>query len=357
MEKEENQGIRIISQYTEISPLNEKHGVFLVRDETAGRMCVKKILKTYNADVYERLKTAKIKGLPEIYQMEEDDGELTVIEEYISGETIDAMLKSRGALPENEIRDIAVKLCNILSDLHGMNPPVIHRDIKPSNVMVTPTGEVKLLDLNAAKLEDAEKAEDTVLLGTYGYAAPEQFGFGSSTVQTDIYAAGMLMNTMLLGEYSKEIIKDGILSGIIEKCVMLNAEDRYGSAAELRSALISPKTQKKLNFVPPGFRSGNPLHMFIAVLGYVAIASVSLSLYTGNQARHPRITWYERIWSLAIMLVILFFTADYLGIQKKIPLCRSRNIIIKIIGIILADVILGLGLMFIMVAIEAIILK
>ena len=195
----------MIPQYTEISPLNEKHGVFLVRDESAGRMCVKKIMKTYNADVYERLKNAKIKGLPEIYQMEENDGELTVIEEYISGETIDAMLKSRGALPENEIRDIAVKLCNILSDLHGMNPPVIHRDIKPSNVMVTPTGEVKLLDLYAAKLEDAELAEDTVLLGTYGYAAPEQFGFGSSTVQTDIYAVGMLMNTMLLGEYSKEI--------------------------------------------------------------------------------------------------------------------------------------------------------
>ena len=80
-----------MSQYTEISPLDEKHGVFLVHDESAGRMCVKKIMKTYNADVYERLKTAKIKGLPEIYQMEENDGELTVIEEYISGETIDAI--------------------------------------------------------------------------------------------------------------------------------------------------------------------------------------------------------------------------------------------------------------------------
>ena len=65
----------------DIAPLNEKHGVFLVRDESAGRMYVKKILKTYNLEVYERLGNANIKGLPEI-----------------------------------EIRDIAVKLCDILSD-------------------------------------------------------------------------------------------------------------------------------------------------------------------------------------------------------------------------------------------------
>jgi len=58
----------------DIAPLNEKHGVFLVRDESAGRMYVKKILKTYNLEVYERLRFANIKGLPEIYHMEENDG-------------------------------------------------------------------------------------------------------------------------------------------------------------------------------------------------------------------------------------------------------------------------------------------
>ena len=65
--------------YKDVSPLNEKHGVFLVRDEEAGRMCVKKILKTYNVDVYERLQTSRVKGIPEIYQMQENDGELTRI--------------------------------------------------------------------------------------------------------------------------------------------------------------------------------------------------------------------------------------------------------------------------------------
>ena len=343
------------SQYKEIAPLNEKHGVFLVRDETASRMCVKKILKTYNADVYKRLKAARITGLPEIYHMQEDDGELIVYEEYISGETVDSMLKNLGAMPEEQVRDISLRLCDILIELHSMNPPVIHRDIKPSNVMVTSMGEVKLLDLNAAKLEDADKSEDTVLLGTYGYAAPEQYGFGSSTIQTDIYALGMLMNTMLLGEFSKDIVKDSILSGIIEKCVMMRPEERYRSASELRTALNHPN-KKNINFIPPGFRTKNPIHMLTAVLGYAAIGSVCLGLETGTQARYPSVIWYERIVSMVIMLTMVLFAADYLGIQKKLPLCRSNNIIIKIMGIILFEAIISVGLLFIMIGIEAIVL-
>ena len=351
----ENGDVHEPQQYQIIAPLNEKHGVFLVRDESAGRMYVKKILKTYNLEVYERLRNANIKGLPQIYHMEENDGELTVIEQYISGETVDSILKNMGAIPEDQVRDIAVKLCDILTDLHSMDPPVIHRDIKPSNVMVTPMGEVMLLDLNAAKLEDTEKTEDTVLLGTYGYAAPEQYGFGSSTIQTDIYAVGMLMNTMLIGEYSKDIVKDSILSGIIDKCVMMRPEDRYKSAEELRSALNHPN-KTKISFIPPGFRTGNPIHMFTAVLGYATIGSVCLNLETGNQTRYPRVTWYERIVSLIIMLIMILFAADYLGVQKRLPFCKSNKVIIKIFGIILFESIILAVLMFIMIGIEVLVL-
>ncbi len=342
----------IEDRYKTIAPLNEKHRVFLAHDEALDCMCVKKILKTYNADVYKRVQAAKIKGLPEIYRLTEKDGELTVIEEYIDGETIASLLEREGVFPEDKVRDIALKLCDILNDLHSMEPPVIHRDIKPSNVIVTSTGEVRLIDLNAAKLENAEKAEDTVLLGTYGYAAPEQFGFGSSTVQTDIYAVGMLMNTMLLGEYSRDTIKGNSLSETIARCVMIRTEDRYGSALELRAALVSPGSKPKVSFVLPGFRSKNPLHMIIAVLGYAAIIIMGLTFETTNQESNPKVIWLERIWFLIIMLLLVFFTSDYLGIQKKLPLCNSRNLIIRIIGIILFDAVIAIGLLFIMVGLE-----
>ena len=71
--------------------------------------------------------------------------------------------------------------------------PIIHRDIKPSNIMITEQNHVVLLDFNAAKLYTNASTNDTVLLGTKGYAAPEQYGFGSSSPQTDIYAIGVLI--------------------------------------------------------------------------------------------------------------------------------------------------------------------
>ena len=122
-----------LTKYEEITPLNEGHGVFLVRDKETGRICVKKIQQTYNMDVYKRVYSSKIKGIPEIYEMSENDGLLTIIEEYISGDTVEGILKRKGAFSEEAVKDIAVKLCDILDSLHSLCPPVVHRDIKPSN--------------------------------------------------------------------------------------------------------------------------------------------------------------------------------------------------------------------------------
>ena len=328
-----------MTQYEDVAPINEKHGIFLVRNSATKELCVKKVQKTYNISIYNRLKDLAIKGIPAIYSIDESDGELTVIEQYVPGETLEGMLKESGAMSEDKIRDISIKICAILIRLHEQNPPIIHRDIKPSNVIVTPEGEIYLLDLNAAKFEDSSKDEDTVLLGTYGYAAPEQYGFGTSTAQTDIYVLGMLMNTMLRGEYSKKIAGNSILSEIIEKCVMIRPEDRYGSAKELEAVLISPTKRKSISFMPPGFRTMNPLHMFIAVIGYMAIIAISLAIqsrYKDNSIA----TWYERVFCLIMMLSVVFLTADYGGIQGKLPLCRSQNVFIKILGIILFDAML-----------------
>ena len=286
-----------ISYYKEIAALNKEYGVFLVQHNGTGRICVKKILKTYNLDVYHRIRSAGVPGLPRIFHMDEEGGTLTLIEEYISGDTLRDIIKRNGAFSDRQIFSIMLRLCSILEAIHGIEPPVIHRDIKPSNIILTQSGEVYLLDLNAAKLEDAKKQEDTVLLGTYGYAAPEQYGFGSSTIQTDIFAVGMVMNTMARGSYSREIASGSVFSEIIKKCVMLNPDERYVSATELKAAILSPQKHAEHHLRIPGFRTGNPMHIFTAIVGYIAIFSLALTLETNNQ-RFPLVTWYERIFNL-----------------------------------------------------------
>ena len=104
--------------------------------------------------------------------------------------------------------------------------------------MITESGEVFLLDMNVAKWYDPEKNDDTRYMGTQYYAAPEQVGYGlsASSAKSDIYALGMVLNVMLTGKFPKEQKSPGETWNIIEKCISLNAEERY-SSEELYKAL------------------------------------------------------------------------------------------------------------------------
>ncbi|MCR5746181.1 MAG: serine/threonine protein kinase [Lachnospiraceae bacterium] len=345
-----------LSDYEELTPVNESHGVFLVRDRSTGRLFIKKIMERYNKDVYQRVKRESIKGIPKIYEISEEDSRLTLIEEYINGDDLETIINKEGSLSDDKVKTVISSLCDILSALHDMVPPVIHRDIKPSNVMISSEGNVYLIDLNAAKQEDTLKEEDTVLLGTYGYAAPEQYGFGSSRTQTDIYAVGMLMNTMLKGEYSKEIAGDSIYAGVIRKCLMLDPDERYASVKELKKALMHPRRDPGRNEnLPPGFRTGNPMHMFTAAVGYGVIFALCLNLNTKNQSSEF-IMWYERIGCLLLFLILVFFMADYKNIQKGFVLSRSENLLIRIIGVIIWSALFAVVLLFAIVAGELILI-
>jgi len=219
-----------VSYYEEISELNKEHGVFIVRHRETGKICVKKILSIYNPAVYAALFEHPVSRTPRIYALHEENGRLTVIEEYISGDPLSSVLEICGPFSAADAAACGWMLCCILSDLHAFKPPIIHRDIKPSNVILTEDGSVVLLDMNAARLQDPAKTVDTKLLGTPGFAAPEQYGFGSSSVETDIYAVGALMDA-LLPETASSLSPR--LAEIINKCRELNPTQRYSSAAEL----------------------------------------------------------------------------------------------------------------------------
>ena len=130
--------------------------------------------------VYAELYRNPIAGTPRIINYYEETGQLTVIEEYISGTSLQDKIRHADISP-NEMLQYMLDLCTILEQLHLHNPAIIHRDVKPSNVIITSYNRAVLLDFNAAKYHTAAKDSDTILLGTQGYAAPEQYGFGQSS--------------------------------------------------------------------------------------------------------------------------------------------------------------------------------
>lgn len=129
---------------------------------------------------------------------------------------------------------VQYRLCHALEELHSLG--IVHRDIKPANVMVTPENRAVLLDLSIAR-EISSDQQDTRSLGTVGYAAPEQYGVAQSNRATDLYALGVLLNTMITGVHPAVDIPRGPIRHIVQKATDTQISKRYKSATAMARAL------------------------------------------------------------------------------------------------------------------------
>ncbi len=226
-----------LSCYSTVIVLGDKENVKLVRHIESGKLYVEKILSAYDKSIYMYLLNNPVKNMPRISAIYEGAKSLVVIEDYIPGKTLAEIINEK-QLDEAEAVRIAKEVCDILEELHNLPTPIIHRDVKPSNVICTEDGKVYLLDMDASKWYHADETDDTKYLGTMGYAAPEQAGFGrsGSSDKTDIYALGMMLNVMVTGAFPKEKRTAEPLYSIIDKCTRLDPEDRF-NAPELAAVL------------------------------------------------------------------------------------------------------------------------
>lgn len=332
-----------LSYYQQVADINSEHHIYLVQDVRTQKFYVKKPLTTYNAEVYRYLQKHPIPNTPKIILAVEDGKILTVIEEYIPGDTLEELLEQQGTLPEDQVIEITAQLCAILADFHSCTPAIVNRDIKPSNIKISPDGVVKLLDMNAAKWSNEHAAKDTVLLGTQGYAAPEQYGFGPSSVLSDIYSVGVLMNVMLTGELPNKRIAGGQLSALIRKCVELSPSGRYQSITQLQTVLAglsskpstTPKKKNWKKYLPPGFRNSNVIKWLFSAVGYSALIAVGLDLQVENAGIIELII--NRISFTAMVLCMVLFTGNYLNVHRHFILTRSKKQWVKWIGIGIVD--------------------
>ena len=133
-----------------------------------------------------------------------------------------------------EAKQITRQLCQALWVLHSMG--VVHRDVKPDNVIIR-GNEAALIDFDASRVYKNEIQEDTQILGTTGFAAPEQYGLSQSDGRTDIYALGVLLNIMLTGEHPSRKLAGGRMGRIVQKCTMVNPNKRYKNILHLMEIL------------------------------------------------------------------------------------------------------------------------
>lgn len=224
----------LLSSYSLVAVLSEKNEcqVLRLRNKATGQDLVLRSFPKH-IDAYEVLCAISCENLPEVYDaIDVDDGQI-VLEEYIDGITVADVMQT-GKYHYWGAKKVLCAVCNALSVLH--NRGIIHRDIKPENVMVEKTGRVVLIDFNASRKESAA-GKDTVIMGTVGYASPEQLGLSQTDARTDIYAAGVLLNVMLTGKHPTECFAKGRAGRIVRKCTALNPDNRYQSAERFALAL------------------------------------------------------------------------------------------------------------------------
>lgn len=189
--------------------------------------------------------------LPRIVDIIDREEVIYIVMDYVEGETLKRVVDREGAQKQEHVLQWALSLCDVLMYLHSQNPPIIYRDMKPANIMLQPNGNIKLIDFGIAREYKEKNIEDTVSLGTKGYAAPEQFGGrGQTDIRTDIYCLGVTLYHLVTGKnpaeppYEIYPIRhwDGRLSAglekIIQKCTQANPDERYQSDEELKYALL-----------------------------------------------------------------------------------------------------------------------
>ncbi|MET8269442.1 serine/threonine-protein kinase [Streptomyces sp. NPDC005096] len=279
--------------------------VWAARDRDSGREVAVKLLapRGYGSELttLERrfLREARLTsrlnhpGIPVVYDHGSDDGELYLVMELVPGRALDAVLKGEGTLDVERAAGVAQGVADVLAYAHGQG--VVHRDLKPSNLMITPSGEIKVLDFGVAAALEPRPGETRFTAanatpGTVVYMAPEQ-AVGRTVPASDLYSLGCVLYELLAGkppftdgslfmlyhQHANEPVpplsghRPGIptglkklVAGLLEK----KPEDRPGSAAEVRALLAAwvpapaetGLTHPRLAEVAALRRSGRPAH-------------------------------------------------------------------------------------------------
>ena len=184
------------------------------------------------AQVYTVLLGKQLSCIPQVLAASERPGGSYVLEEFIEGSPL-----VPGKLSQHQILHTLHQLCRALTDLHALG--IIHRDIKPDNLIFTETEKVYLIDFDAARLYKSYVEHDTCLLGTSGFAAPEQFGITQTDHRADIFSLGVTLNILITGFHPSEKLCSGWMRHIVLKCTNIDPKARYQTAKQIwRSAKL-----------------------------------------------------------------------------------------------------------------------
>jgi hypothetical protein len=299
-----------------------------------------------------------------VHALEEIEGQLVIVSEYVPGRTARERLDARGPLPADEAVDVARQVARGLDAAHRQG--IIHRDLKPENILLGDNGAVRILDFGIARTMAVEPGQQRltatgVMVGTPGYMAPEQLDGAAGDVCSDLFAFGTVLYELVSGANpfkgktasstaariltvdpaplsSLNPIFPPALDAIVARCLKKDPAQRYGSAAEVageldalaRAIATGTAAPAPLQAAPRAERSARVIWrihqlVLVALLSMLAIGSWWLAAWVGQPIRY---TLFAAILALAVadgtMRVHLLFVESQTPAAILRQLARTR---------------------------------
>lgn len=223
-----------------------------------GKLYVRRY-REISQELFRRIRDVSCPYLERLVEQSEDENGAYFISEYVEGTPA-----SERTFSEKEAVKLLLELCAAIKALHRAG--VIHRDIKPSNIICGNDGHIRLIDFDSARLRVEFQSRDTEILGTGGYAAPEQYGFMQTDDRSDIYAFGVTMEEILGENAGKPKFRR-----IIKRCTQFDPDRRFRDISAVGRAI---KRAVMPDFLP------------FAVAG-VSAAAVVLAVYFLRGSSQP----------------------------------------------------------------------
>lgn len=229
------------------------------------KLCAIKEMKSHSLDPqmrivaiqnFEReaniLATLNHPSIPKVYDYFSEEARSYLVMEFIEGRDLEAIINDTpGFLPQEQVLDWALQICDVLIFLHEHTPPIIFRDMKPSNIMLDKHGRLRLIDFGIAK--NFQPGQKGTMIGTEGYSPPEQYR-GVADQRTDVYALGATMHHLLtkqdprveppfsFNERPIAAVNPSVspeLIQIIMRALEYEPDRRFGTALEMKRSLVA----------------------------------------------------------------------------------------------------------------------
>lgn len=334
--------------YKEIGLLgeDEKTAMKLVRNEEGNTLLCKRIDSSL-LPIYRKLINVEHENIVTVYGITKDEYGILVVMEYFPSKTLEEKMLENGIFSIRDMKSVILQIAKGVSTIHDLG--IVHRDLSANNILIDKNGRVKITDFGIARMYDKDKNADTRILGTHGYAAPEQFGFIQTDRKADVYAIGVLMNVMLSGKMPNEKLYkgDSKLMDIIQRCTSMKPSERYEveEIVDLLGYKISNISILKRRIIKsiPGFRSGNKVKMTLAIIEYLYMTYIYFAFGIAGILKKQMFGIISFLGFLGATLGLGYFVGSFSKVAYKLHADKG----VRKFFLIVAYIIIGYVILYI----------